>query len=94
MIADLRIALTMLAGGILGTYLILYWRLMREWSLKVSRLLVFLLIPDNVTQQHLEILSEIAELLSDGTMRENMLRSASQQELHGLITAWSAARVN
>ena len=29
------------------------------------KLLIFLLIPDNVTQQHLEILSEIAEMFSE-----------------------------
>src|SRR5881227_260197 len=32
-------------------------------------LLTFLLIPDNVTQQHLEILSEIAEMFSDDSFR-------------------------
>src|SRR6185369_17036288 len=32
-------------------------------------LLVFLLIPDHVTQQHLEILSEVAEMFSDETLR-------------------------
>lgn len=35
---------------------------------KPVNLLFFLLIPNNVTQQHLEILSEIAAMFSDGTM--------------------------
>ena len=33
------------------------------------KVLIFLLMPDNVTQQHLEILSEIAEMLSWDTDR-------------------------
>ncbi|MFZ4473450.1 MAG: PTS sugar transporter subunit IIA, partial [Limnohabitans sp.] len=33
-------------------------------------LLIFLLVPEASTQKHLEILSEIAELLSDTTLRE------------------------
>ena len=33
-------------------------------------LLIFLLVPEAATQRHLEILSEIAELLSDGVLRD------------------------
>src|SRR6266516_1485693 len=33
-------------------------------------LLIFLLVPEAATQKHLEILSEIAELLSDAPLRE------------------------
>jgi PTS system nitrogen regulatory IIA component len=33
-------------------------------------LLIFLLVPEAATQKHLEILSEIAELLSDAGLRE------------------------
>jgi hypothetical protein len=36
------------------------------------KLLFFLLIPDNVTQQHLEILSEIAEMFSDDAFRNEL----------------------
>jgi PTS system nitrogen regulatory IIA component len=36
------------------------------------RLLIFLLVPEAATQKHLEILSEIAELLSDASLRERM----------------------
>ena len=35
-------------------------------------LLIFLLVPEAATQKHLEILSEIAELLSDGVLRERI----------------------
>ncbi|MFN5258018.1 MAG: PTS IIA-like nitrogen regulatory protein PtsN, partial [Burkholderiales bacterium] len=40
---------------------------------KPVNLLLFLLVPEQATQQHLEILSEVAEMLSDRTMRETLL---------------------
>ena len=48
------------------------------------KLLIFLLVPEAATQKHLEILSEIAELLSD-TPELNTGRS-----LFITITSWSA----
>ena len=36
------------------------------------RLMFFLLVPEAATQKHLEILSDIAELLSDAALREQM----------------------
>ena len=54
-------------------------------------LLIFLLVPEAATQKHLEILSEIAELLSDATLREK-IKSADQADvLHGLISHWQSA---
>ena len=38
-------------------------------------LLIFLLVPEAATQKHLEILSEIAELLSDAGLREQIKSS-------------------
>ena len=55
------------------------------------KLLIFLLVPEAATQKHLEILSEIAELLSNATLRDTMVNSASATALHGLIAAWSPA---
>ena len=55
-------------------------------------LLIFLLVPEAATQKHLEILSEIAELLSDVSLREKMIRSADAAELHGLISNWQSAQ--
>lgn len=55
------------------------------------RLLIFLLVPEAATQKHLEILSEIAELLSDATLRERLLASAQSVELHDLIAGWQPA---
>jgi PTS system nitrogen regulatory IIA component len=55
------------------------------------KLLIFLLVPEAATQKHLEILSEIAELLSNASLRDTMINSASAAALHGLIAAWSPA---
>lgn len=55
-------------------------------------LLIFLLVPEAATQKHLEILSEIAELLSDADLRERIKSAASVAELHGLIANWKSAQ--
>ncbi|MEA3395695.1 MAG: PTS sugar transporter subunit IIA [Pseudomonadota bacterium] len=56
-------------------------------------LLIFLLVPEAATQKHLEILSEIAELLSDAPLRAQLVASASAEELHDLIAAWQSAQL-
>jgi PTS system nitrogen regulatory IIA component len=55
-------------------------------------LLIFLLVPEAATQKHLEILSEIAELLSDASLREKLASSADAADLHGLIANWQSAQ--
>jgi PTS system nitrogen regulatory IIA component len=55
-------------------------------------LLIFLLVPEAATQKHLEILSEIAELLSDATLRDAMTHTSGSSHLHGLIAGWQSAR--
>ncbi|MES2585281.1 MAG: PTS sugar transporter subunit IIA [Pseudomonadota bacterium] len=59
----------------------------------VVGLLIFLLVPEAATQKHLEILSEIAELLSDTELRERMLASSDAVQLHTLIAGWQSAQV-
>jgi nitrogen PTS system EIIA component len=51
-------------------------------------LLIFLLVPEAATQKHLEILSEIAELLSDSALREQLKSSTDAVTLHKLIASW------
>lgn len=58
---------------------------------KPVSLLIFLLVPEAATQKHLEILSEIAELLSDVMLREQMTSCADPLQLHGLIAGWQSA---
>ena len=55
-------------------------------------LLIFLLVPEAATQKHLEILSEIAELLSDSALRESIKASPTQAGLHQLIADWRSAQ--
>ncbi|TDQ44370.1 PTS sugar transporter subunit IIA [Tepidicella xavieri] len=55
------------------------------------RLMIFLLVPEAATQKHLEILSEIAELLSDAQLREQMKESKDAAGLHQLIANWQSA---
>jgi len=55
-------------------------------------LLIFLLVPEAATQKHLEILSEIAELLSDAPLREKIKTSADAAELHAIISQWQSTQ--
>lgn len=56
-------------------------------------LMIFLLVPEAATQKHLEILSEIAEMLSDSQLRDKMSASTQADELHQLIINWQSAQV-
>jgi PTS system nitrogen regulatory IIA component len=51
-------------------------------------LLIVLLVPEAATQRHLEILSEIAEMLSDSDLREKLKTESDLPTLHGLIAQW------
>ena len=55
-------------------------------------LLIFLLVPEAATQKHLEILSEIAELLSDAPLRETIKACDDAASLHQLIANWRATQ--
>ena len=55
------------------------------------KLLIFLLIPDNVTQQHLEILSEIAEMFSDKVFRAALAEDNDAVSMHARLTSWHPA---
>ena len=56
------------------------------------QILLVLLVPEAATQVHLEILSEVAELLSDGNVRTLMAEAASAAEIHQMIQSWAPAR--
>lgn len=51
-------------------------------------ILIFLLMPDNVTQQHLEILSEIAEMLSSEQFRDELHEDADSATIYQKIIDW------
>lgn len=52
------------------------------------KLLIFLLIPDHVTQQHLETLSEIAEMFSDEAMRTLLANDPDPASVYTRIISW------
>jgi PTS system nitrogen regulatory IIA component len=51
-------------------------------------ILIFLLMPDHVTQQHLEILSEIAEMLSNEKFRESLNTELDETAIYNKIITW------
>lgn len=51
-------------------------------------MLIFLLVPEAATQRHLEILSEIAEMLADRELRERLKTEATAAGVHKLISDW------
>ena len=59
---------------------------------KPVSLMIFLLVPEASTQKHLEILSEIAEMLSDTNLRDKLQQCREAQELHLLITNWQSVQ--
>ncbi len=56
------------------------------------RLLVVLLVPEHATEEHLEILSELAELLSDSTLRGTLLEAEDPAAIHKLLSEWQPYR--
>jgi len=47
-----------------------------------------LLVPEQATEKHLQMLSELAQMFSDKALREAMGQAADAAGLHALITAW------
>jgi len=58
---------------------------------KPISLLVFLLVPEQATQQHLEILSEAAEMLSDLNLRDALLSAPTREDLLEAVCSWRPA---
>ena len=55
---------------------------------KPVNLLFFLLMPQNVTQQHLETLSEIAAMFSDSQCRTALANEADTERIYKIVTCW------
>ncbi|MDX1670404.1 MAG: PTS sugar transporter subunit IIA [Limnobacter sp.] len=51
-------------------------------------LLMFLLVPENANQHHLDILSELAQMLSDQEFRDKLLNEPDGSTIHQLISQW------
>jgi PTS system nitrogen regulatory IIA component len=52
------------------------------------RVLVIMLVPDAATQTHLEILSQVAQTLSDSSTKELLFSESSPDNIYQLLTAW------
>ncbi|WP_132979083.1 PTS IIA-like nitrogen regulatory protein PtsN [Pigmentiphaga sp. D-2] len=59
---------------------------------KPVQMLVFLLVPEQATQVHLEILSELAQMLSNRALREALATEPSASAIHSLLTHWEPAQ--
>ena len=55
---------------------------------KPVTLLFVLLVPEQATEKHLQILSELAQMFSDRALRDAMSGAADAAALHQLIAAW------
>lgn len=52
------------------------------------KLIFVLLVPERATDEHLQILSELAQMFCDKPYRERMLGAATPADMHRLITQW------
>lgn len=59
---------------------------------KPVSILIFLLVPEQATQMHLEILSELAEMLSDPLFRDSLASAPEAPAAHRLLTEWEPFR--
>ena len=55
-------------------------------------ILIFLLVPEKATQQHLEILSSIAQLLSDADARQTLSSAVDPIKVCELLQHWGTAK--
>jgi PTS system nitrogen regulatory IIA component len=55
---------------------------------KPVNLLFILLVPEQATEQHLQILSELAQMFSDRELREQLTQTQDAGGLHQLISSW------
>lgn len=55
-------------------------------------LMIFLLVPEQAHQQHLDILSELAQMLSDKSFRDTLLTATDPAAVHVAITRWEPIR--
>ena len=53
------------------------------------RLIYAVLVPEHATEQHLQMLSELAQLFSDEPLRDALREESSPAAVHKLLTEWS-----
>ena len=55
---------------------------------KPVQMLFVLLVPEQATEQHLQILSELAQMFSDPALRDSLIQTTDAGGLHQLISSW------
>jgi PTS system nitrogen regulatory IIA component len=54
--------------------------------------MIFLLVPEQASQAHLDLLSELAQMLSDKSFRQSLLQAPTTEDVHAALTAWEPIR--
>jgi PTS system nitrogen regulatory IIA component len=54
-----------------------------------AEMIFFILVPEKATEQHLQILSELAQMFSDKSFREAVAVAADAETVHRLLTTWT-----
>ena len=49
-----------------------------------------LLVPQHATEEHLQLLSELAQMFSDTGFREQLAQATSPSEVHALLSDWQS----
>lgn len=55
-------------------------------------LVMALLVPAESTQEHLQLLSQLAEMFSDADLRRRLREARSSDELYRILSGWQPAR--
>lgn len=53
------------------------------------RLVFAMLVPEHATEQHLNMLSELAQMFSDADLRDALLAESDPAAVHRMLTEWS-----
>lgn len=53
--------------------------------------LFILLVPEHATEEHLQLLSELAQMFSERSFRDQLASAATAEDLLALFRAWEAA---
>ncbi|MGB2815865.1 MAG: PTS sugar transporter subunit IIA [Burkholderiaceae bacterium] len=54
--------------------------------------MIFLLVPEQASQAHLDLLSELAQMLSDKAFRQGLMDAATPEAVHSALIAWEPIR--
>lgn len=54
-----------------------------------AEMIFFILVPEKATEQHLQILSELAQMFSDKSFRDSVTSCVDPETTHRLLTSWT-----